>query len=356
MIPLFKPYMPELPEMEKLLHSGALAYGTYTKQFEDKLREYFGTPYVIAVNSFSSAVGVVITTLGLTPGDEIIASPMACLVSTQPYLASGLQVKWADVDPKRGTLDPESVRSQISQKTKAIVHNHFCGYPGYIDEINEIGREYGIPVIDDGIECFGSEYKGQKIGNCGTDATIFALSAVRIPNCIEGGIVIFKDPELFQKSLLVRDSGIDRGRFRDDIGEIRIDCDIGLVGYSAMMSNMNGYIGLRQMEMVQKLLAVQREQAKLWDNCLKDELRCKPIKTADGTPNYWVYGTLAQNKRDAILHFREQGYYASGVHMMNNVYSVFGSTKDRLLGVEEFYKRFVAIPCGWWMNDGSKGD
>lgn len=58
----------------------------------------------------------------------------------------------ADVDPKRGTLCPESVEGKISPATKAIFHNHHCGYPGYIDEINEIGRRKGLFVIDDCIE------------------------------------------------------------------------------------------------------------------------------------------------------------------------------------------------------------
>lgn len=351
MIPLLKPYMPAVPEMDAILHSGALAYGTYTKQFEEKLREYFGTPYVMTVNTFSNAVSVALTTLSITPGDEVIASPMACLVSTQPYLSSGLSVRWADVDPDRGTLDPESVRNRITPNTKAIVHNHFCGYPGHIDEINAVGQEFGIPVIDDGIECFGSEYKGRKIGVCGTDVTVFALSAVRIPNCIDGGIIIFKDPALYQKALLVRDCGIDRSRFRDDIGEISPDCDISLVGYSAMMSNVNGYIGLQQMEYADLLLEKQRSQAQKWTAQLETIPACKPVPAANGVPNYWVYGLLAENKREAILRFREMGYYASGVHIMNSIYSAFGKQDVALPGVEAFYSRFVALPCGWWMEE-----
>lgn len=351
MIPLLKPYMPELPEMDSILHSGALAYGSYTKAFEEKLRAWFGTPYVLAVNTFASAVSVALTTLGIVPGDEVIASPMACLVSTQPYLAAGLSVRWADVDPDRGTLDPESVRARITPNTKAIIHNHFCGYPGYIDEINAIGKELGIPVIDDGIECFGSRYKGKKIGVCGTDVTVFALSAVRIPNCVDGGVVIFKDPALYQKALLVRDSGIDRSRFRDDIGEISPLCDISLVGYSAMMSNVNGYIGAKQMENADLLLEKQQKQAQKWAEIIKNTPGCKPVSLEEGTPNYWVYGILAEHKRETILRFRELGYYASGVHINNNIYSAFGPQDVALPGVDAFYSRFVALPCGWWMEE-----
>jgi dTDP-4-amino-4,6-dideoxygalactose transaminase len=351
MIPLLKPYMPELPEMDAILHSGALAYGRYTKEFEEKLRAYFGTPYVLAVNTFHSAITVALTTLGIVPGDGVIASPMACLVSTQPYLAAGLSVRWADVDPDRGTLDPASVKNRITPRTKAIIHNHFCGYPGHIDEINAIGLELGIPVIDDGIECFGSRYKGRKIGACGTDVTVFALSAVRIPNCVEGGVVIFKDPELFQKALLIRDSGIDRSRFRDDIGEISPLCDISLVGYSAMMSDVNGYIGAKQMDFADTLLEKQQKQAQKWAKIIENTPGCKPVSVDAGVPNYWVYGLLAENKREAILRFREMGYYASGVHINNSIYSAFGGQDAALPGVDAFYNRFVALPCGWWMEE-----
>ena len=324
MIPLFKPYMPEVPEINTILHSGALAYGNYTKQFEEKLRDYFGTPYLIVTNSFNTAILVALTTLEIVPGDDIIASPMACLASTQPYLSSGLNVCWADVDPQTGTLSPDSVRQQITNKTKAIVHNHFCGYPGYIDEINAIGKEYVIPVFDDGIECFGSEYKGKKIGNCGTDVTIFSLTAVRFCNCIDGGVVIFKNEEHYRKSLLVRDCGIDRTHFRDELGEISPDCDISLIGYSATMSNVNGYIGLRQMEVIEDLIFRHREQAEKWRNIYDFQSRMTPIYREGCKPNYWVYGMLTDNKVETIKSFRNQGYYASGVHIRNDIYSAFG--------------------------------
>ena len=350
MIPLFKPYMPELSEMEAILHSGALAYGNYTKQFEEKLKTYFNTQYLNVTSSFNNAISVALTTLGIVPGNSIIASPMACLVSTQPYLSSGLTVRWADVDSDTGTLSPDSVRQRITPEIKAIVHNHFCGYPGYIDEINAIGKEYGIPVIDDGIECFGSEYKGKIIGNCGTDVTVFALSAVRFCNCIDGGIVIFKDKALYEKSLLVRDCGIDRTRFRDNLGEINPDCDISLVGYSATMSNVNGYIGMKQMEVVPELLKKHRTQAEKWKTFFSEKNEYRILQREACNPNYWVFGLRTSDKIETIKKFREMGYYASGVHMRNDKYSAFGRQSVDLPGVDEFYRSFVALPCGWWME------
>lgn len=349
MIPIFKPFMPDVPELEFILKSGTLAYGNYTKAFEEKLKDFFGTPYLIVTNSFSSAISVALTTLDVVPGDSIIASPMACLASTQPYLSSGLKVCWADVDPMTGTLSPESIRAQIKPETKAIVHNHFCGYPGYIDEVNAIGKEFGIPVIDDGIECFGSEYNGKLIGNCGTDVTVFSLTAVRFCNCIDGGVAIFKDEKLYKKSLLVRDCGIDRLKFRDELGEINSNCDISLIGYSATMSNVNGYIGLQQMDYVNELLRKHRKQAEKWTKFFEEQSTYIPIYRKNCSPNFWVYGLLVDNKHETIKKFRDMGYYASGVHIRNDIYSAFGKQNIDLSGVDKFYNSFVALPCGWWM-------
>ena len=341
--------MPEVPLVNEILQSGQLAYGKYGREFERLLAEYFNTTNVIATNAFNMAILVALSTLDIKAGDTVIASPMACLASTQPLLSMGLKVKWADVNPKTGTLCPESVKKLVKLNPKAIIHNHFCGHVGFIDEINNIGKEFEIPIIDDCIEAFGSEYKGKKLGNVGTDITIYSFNPVRMPNTLDGGAVIFKDKNLYKKSLLVRDAGIDRSRFRDDLGEINPECDIELIGHSATLGEVNSYIGIQQMKNVERLLDIQRKNALSWNQKLEDIGNIKPITNKYCNPNYWIYGTLAKNKRETIIEFRERGFYASGVHLNNNAYSVFGDTTP-LPGVKEFNNNFMALPCGWWLK------
>jgi len=349
MIPLYKPFMPEVPLVNEILHSGQLAYGKYGREFEAILREFFGNENLLVTNTFNMSILVALTTLGLKPGDKAIVSPMACLASTQPLLSMGIKVIWADVDPDLGTLDPDSVRKLLHHKPKAIIHNHFCGYPGHIDEINAIGQEFGIPVMDDGIEAFGSEYKGQKLGNVGTDVTVFSFNPVRFPNTLDGGMVIFKNKKLFEKSILVRDAGIDRKRFRDEYGEIDPACDIELVGHSATPMEIGSYLGIQQMKHAEEILAKQRVNAKRWDQVFDGSTDVKTIKHKDSNPNYWVYGVLVPDKREYLKMCREKGYYASGVHINNDNYSVFGNQVE-LLGVTEFYNNFLAVPSGWWVK------
>lgn len=352
MIPLYKPYMPsKLPDLDEILHSGALSYGKWGREFETRLRFFIGNENLITTNTYSNAIHITLATLGLKPGDEVIASPMACLASNQPLVTYGLKVKWADIDPNTGTLNPDSVEKAITSQTRLIYHNHFCGYIGHVEEINKIARNHGLLVIDDCVEAFGSEYQGKKLGNIGTDASVFSFQTVRLPNTIDGGAIAFADEKFVAKATLIRDFGINRPRFRDKNAEISPECDIVLKGYAGTMSDFNSYLGYVQLEQLPELLAKQRKNAITWENRFDNtssKIKALPIRQGVN-PNYWVFGVLSDNKERDMLMFREQGYYSSGVHLPNSYYSVFGN-KIHLPGVESFYGKYFALPSGWWVE------
>ena len=174
----------------------------------------------------------------------------------------------------------------------------------------------------------------------------FSFQTVRLPNTIDGGAIVFNDKVLFEKALLTRDFGIRRNLFRDEHGEISPLCDISTPGFGGTMSDINSYIGCLQMDDLPDLLEKQKQNAKMWDAELNlYKLNNRP----EIEPNYWVYGVLSDNKIEDMLKFREQGFYASGVHLPNTYYSVFGD-QGQLPGVTEFNNKFIAVPCGWWFE------
>ena len=352
MIPIFKPYMPEniTSGIEDILYSGKLSYGEKGKEFEEKLSSYIGNDKVLTIGSYNQALLIVLSTLGLKPGDEIIASPVSCLASNQPFVVKGMKVVWVDINPLSGTLSVDDVRSRITSKTKAIFHNHYCGYIGNIEEMNALGEEFGIPVIDDCIEAFGSELNGNKTGNLGTDITVFSFQTVRLPNTIEGGALVFNSRKMYEKAKMIRDYGIERTSFRNEMNAINPNCDIKLEGYGALMGELNSYIGIKQLEYLDGLIKLQRINSILWDDKIKNEKNIESLGLLpNSTPNRWVYGILAKNKVHTIKQYRKQGFYATSVHINNNIYSIFDN-KLSLSGVNEFVSHFVALPCGWWFN------
>jgi perosamine synthetase len=349
---LFKPYMPNLNGIKKLLKSGNLSYGKYGRLFEDSLKSFLEIDTLCTISSYNIAFFAIFASIGLKYGDEVVMSPVACLESTQPVKAFGLKIKWVDVDAKTGTLSPKSLNDAISKNTKLIIHNHFCGNVGYIDEINKIGKKYNIPVIDDCIEAFGAEYNGRKLGNVGTDYTIFSFSFVRFPNTLSGALIV-TNRENITKILKIRDNGIDRVGFRLENGEINPEHDINIIGYSGLMSEFNSFIGLKQMKEVSKILKKQRNNANIW-NMIYDIQGNKIesiYKNNLSLPNYWVFGILTNDKIRLMEILASKGFKTSSVHINSNIYSIFEKNNPVILeGVNEFTSKFLALPSGWWVK------
>lgn len=352
MVDLFKVYAPEnfnRNEFIEILFSGQLTSGKLVSEFENQIGKYIGNPLVLVTANQNFASLITLALLDLKDGDEVIASPMACLASNQPVINFRAKLVWADIDPSTGSLNPDDVRVKITKKTKAIIHYHWCGYPGYIDEINQIGKEYGVKVIDDAIESFASKYKGKCMGNVGTDFTTFSFQTVRLPNSIDGGCIAFQSNEMYEKAKRIRDFGINRLTFRDELGEISNTSDISHIGYNAILNELNAAVGLSTLSQIDDLLSIQKRNAILWDESAAIEGKRLNVRT-EIEPNYWVYSFLSQNQRVDLLKLRSKNIYASKVHLRNDFYSVFGGLNDKLFGVNEFANSQLAVPSGWWVN------
>jgi len=352
MIPLFKVFMPEgiTDELGTILSSGQLAYGSYTKLFEEKLRSFVGNPNILTVSN--NSVFFALKLIGIKEGDEVIASPMACLATNQPVAYAGAKIVWADIDPSIASLDPEDVKRKITAKTKAIIHYHWSGYPGYIDEINSIAKEKGIYVIEDVSESFGAEYKNKKLGNTNTDIVCYSFTPVRLPNALDGGGLAFNNKELFEKAIKMRDYGIDRTKFRDELGEISKHCDITTVGDGCVMNNISGYIGLKQMDCITDLYKKQRGNAVKWGKYFENDNSIKILKKREEiNPSYWTFTILSENRDKLLKEFRGKEYCASKMHLRNDLYSVFKSSAKDFKGVNEFSNKQLNLPCGWWMSN-----
>ncbi len=341
--------------LEQILYSGQLAYGNFTRKFEDSLRKMTGNQRILSICNNNLTMQIALDLLDITSGYEVISSPMSCLASNQPILTNKLKVVWADIDPNTGTLDPEDVKKKITAKTKAIIHYHWCGYPGYIDEINSLAQANGIFVLEDGAEAFGAEYNGLKIGNNGSDIVCFSFGPVRLPTTIEGGALAFGSEYLYNKALLMRDYGIDRSYFRNEMGEININCDIELRGYGALMNDLNGYIGYKQLCDFSELIKKQRIIADFYDKALKFNSKFVKLKTFHNNPSYWVYIILASAKNKLLNYLKKCNIGVSGVHLRNDLYSCFGKCQGSdLKGVAEFESKHLAIPSGWWINESER--
>jgi perosamine synthetase len=188
------------------------------------------------------------------------------------------------------------------------------------------------------------------MGNTQTPITTFSFQTVRLPNSIDGGALAFNDEGTYQKALRMRDFGINRSNFRDELNEISCSSDISHLGYNAIMNEINALVGSRVMEHTPELIAKQRLNATRWDDFCAGKGYQRLNGRAEIKPNYWIYSFLTPNQKQSLISIRESGYYASKVHMRNDYYSCFGSFNNTLLGVKEFENRQISVPSGWWIN------
>lgn len=200
-IPLFKVHMPRSVEepLIETLFSGFIGQGPKVDEFESKLNEYFDNQHVVTVNAGTSALQLALRLANIGPGDEVISTPMTCTASNMPILAAGAKIVWADVDPISGLISTDSIKSKITNKTKAIIMVHFGGIPCDIDGINALAKNYGIKTIEDAAHAFGSEYRNQKIGNH-SDFVMFSLQAIKHITTVDGGLLLCKSKKDYDRS------------------------------------------------------------------------------------------------------------------------------------------------------------
>ena len=173
-----------------------------------------------------------------------------------------------------------------------------------------------------------------------------------MPNAIDRAGIAFKNIELFNKDILMRDLGINRPTFRDSLGEISETCDISTPGDSATMNNISGYVGVSQMSHLKELYSIQRANAKKWEEYFSDIKDITLLNSRKNiNPSYWVFTILSNNRDELLQKFRSDGFYASKMHLRNDLYSVFKSTAKEFKGINEFSNKQLNLPCGWWINE-----
>ncbi|HDH87125.1 MAG TPA: aminotransferase class I/II-fold pyridoxal phosphate-dependent enzyme [Desulfobacteraceae bacterium] len=205
-----RPIDRELQLIKELLETDFLsgAGKGLPKQFEDQFQKFIGAKYCLTTCSGTLALQSAFYAVGVGPGDEIIVPAWAYISSYAGALHLGARPVFCDVDPKNMLIDPSDAEKRITDRTKAIVAIHFGGNVCNLEELWEIGRKYGIAIVEDAAHAHGAMWDGKKIGSIG-DIVCFSLQgSYSTPQAGkpvaggEGGIVCTNN-RLFYERMLV---------------------------------------------------------------------------------------------------------------------------------------------------------
>jgi perosamine synthetase len=347
MIPIVKPYLPEpselMPAIKETLYSGYIAEGEKVYEFEKIFGEYINNSYSLSLNSGTAALHIALLCAGVGIGDEVISTVLTAEPTNITIKLVGAKIVWADVEANTGLLDPKSVREKITSKTKAIMLVHYAGMVCDMDEFNKISKEFNIPIIEDAAHALGAMYNGLPIGS-NSEYTTFSLQAIKHMTTVDGGFLSVKTQEKCNQGRLLRWFGLDK--------KIpRLENDVKVPGYKYHMNNINATIGLVQMKHVREIVGKYIQNGKYFDQNLKKTPDLELLYYHKNTePSYWLYTLKVQRRADFIKKLAENGITASELHLRNDRHSVFSESNTVLPVFDEFYKKMVHIPCGWWVT------
>lgn len=215
MIPFNKPYLSgkELQYISEAVQTGKISGdGMFTRKCHTFFQEQFGFERCLLTSSCTDALEMAAILLEIAPGDEVIAPAYTFVSTVNAFVLRGARIVFIDSKPNHPNIDEEQIEAQITPKTKAIVVVHYAGIACNMDKILDLGRRYGIPVVEDAAQAVDSYYKGAPLGGLGI---LSAFSFHETKNIIsgEGGMLVINDPALVNRAEIIREKGTNRSQF-----------------------------------------------------------------------------------------------------------------------------------------------
>lgn len=221
------------------------------REFEEAFARFNGVPYAQAVTSGSTALKVALAALGIKPGDEVITQGFTFIATFEAIIEAGAIPVPCEVDDTLN-LDPIDFESKITARTKAVIPVHMLGSPARINQIIEIAKKHDIKVLEDTAQALGAAVNGKKVGSLGHAGT-FSFDFYKTITTGEGGMIITNDHETYVRASEYADHGHDHNPAVGRALEGR-----SFLGFNYRMTEMQGAVGLAQMERLPEILAVQK--------------------------------------------------------------------------------------------------
>ena len=261
--------------------------GPNVNGFEADLEAFVGEgKSVVALCSGTAAVHLALIACGVGPGDEVLVQSFTFCASTHPVTYLGATPVLVDSEKDSWNMDPElleeAVRDRIAKtgrKPKAIVPVALYGMPYRIREILAIGEKYGIPVIEDAAEGFGSRYDGQVLGTFGQYG-ILSFNGNKMITTSGGGALICPDAEAKKKIMWYATQAREAYPYYQHEA----------IGYNYRLSNICAGIGRGQMTVADEHIAHHKHVADLYEAAFAQVpgIRFHKNPDAHSDSDYWL--------------------------------------------------------------------
>ena len=218
--------------------------GSFVRRFEEMLAKRLGVEHALAVSNGTVAIHLALVALGIGPGDEVIVPDLTFAATINSVIHAGATPVLVDVDPATWNLDPAATAAAITPRTRAIMPVHLYGQPADMDAIGALAAKHGLVVVEDAAEAIGALHHGRPCGTLG-DAGTFSFFSNKVITTGEGGAVVFRSKEVWERAKRLRDHGMrpTKRYWHDE------------VGFNYRLTNLQAAIGCAQLERFDEFIA-----------------------------------------------------------------------------------------------------
>jgi dTDP-4-amino-4,6-dideoxygalactose transaminase len=349
-LPFTRPSIDEdtIGGVAEVLRSGWITSGPKVKEFEAELSRYCGGRPVRTLNSGTAALEIGLRLAGVSPGDEVITTPLSWVATSSVVLELGARPAFVDVDPATRNIDLDRVEAAITPKTRAILPVYLAGLPVDLDRLYAIAAKHKLRVVEDAAQAFGSTWKGARIGARG-DLVAFSFHANKNITTAEGGAIVLPGEGEVALTEKLRLMGVTR--FGDD------GMDVDVVGGKFNLTDVAARIGLGQMKRLVEFTDRRRALARRYFERFDRDLGCE-LPPADFENSNWhmfqvvLPGRIARG--DFIARMREHGV-GIGVHYpaihLFSLYRSLGWREGQYPVAERIGKGIATLPLFPAMNE-----
>ena len=180
--------------------------GDEVGMFEAEFAALFGARTGVAVTSGTAALNASLMALGIGPGDEVIVTPFSFVASVSVVVQVGAIPVFADVCADSLVMDPASVAERVSERTRAVIPVHQCGFPVDIEALREVLPDR-VVIVEDAAAAHGARVRGHYVGTLG-DLGCFSFNIGKIMRTGEGGMILTGREEIAEKLRSIRVGGL----------------------------------------------------------------------------------------------------------------------------------------------------
>ncbi len=345
-----------IPVAETLLDGNELRYvteciesnwvsseGPFVRRFEEAFASAAGCRYGVACSSGTGALHVLLETLGLGPGDEVIIPAFTMIATANAITYTGATPVLVDAEPITWNMDPSLVERKITSRTRAIVAVHTYGHPVDIDPLRSLAADHHLYLVEDAAEGHGAVYRGRSVGSLG-DAAIFSFYGNKIVTTGEGGMITTNDERIAGLARQLRGHAFSSTRhFWHEY-----------LGFNYRMTNLQAAVGLAQTERLGTLVESRRHNARRYAAALAGVPGLTlPVEMPEVTNVFWMYALLVENafgctRNDLRRHLASRGVETRSmfipIHLQPIYYDAFRGQRHPV--AEELCRKGLYLPSG----------